>query len=209
MPRTKMSDEERSIRRKAAREKWRLANPEKDRLAKEKYDLANRAARNAKLKAQRAELRLLKPQKTQEEIEAARQAKLQKKREAQKAYVAANPEKITETRRRTTAKHRAARNAEKARWRRENPGKVLALTRKRQLAKIQRTPPWLSDDDYWMMSQAYELAAQRSKLFGFAWHVDHIIPLQGKDVSGLHVPLNLQVIPGSVNSQKGNRMEVV
>ena len=204
-----MPDEERSIRRKAAREKWRLANPEKDRLAKEKYDLANRAARNAKLKAQRAELRLLKPQKTQEEIEAARQAKLQKKREAQKAYVAANPEKITDTRRRTTAKHRAARNAEKARWRRENPGKVLALTRKRQLAKIQRTPPWLSDDDYWMMSQAYELAAQRSKLFGFSWHVDHIIPLQGKDVSGLHVPLNLQVIPGSVNSQEGNRMEVV
>jgi len=204
-----MSDEERTIRRKAAREKWRLANPEKDRLAKEKYDLANRAARNAKLKAQRAEAKTQKPQKTQEEIQAARQAKLLKKREANKAYRAANPEKIADTRRRTVAKHKAARNAEKAKWRRENPGKVLALTRKRQIAKIQRTPVWLSDDDYWLMSQAYELAAHRSKVFGFAWHVDHIIPLQGKNVSGLHVPLNLQVIPGSVNSQKGNRMEIV
>ncbi len=35
------------------------------------------------------------------------------------------------------------------------------------------------------------------------WSVDHVIPLQGKDVSGLHVPSNLQVMPLSDNSSKG------
>jgi hypothetical protein len=75
---------------------------------------------------------------------------------------------------------------------------------KRQAAKINRTPAWLMDDELWMIEQAYELAALRTKLFGFTWHVDHIVPLQGKMVSGLHVPNNLQVIPGFDNLRKAN-----
>ena len=39
------------------------------------------------------------------------------------------------------------------------------------------------------------------------WHVDHIIPFQGKTISGLHVPKNLQYLPKWVNSMKGNRWE--
>lgn len=133
---------------------------------------------------------------------------LAKKRATQKIYVEKNPEKIRATRKATVAKHRERRNLEKLEWRKRNAGKVLALTRKRQLAKRKRTPSWLTPDDFWMMSQAYELAALRTKIFGFQWHVDHIIPLQGDEVSGLHVPSNLQVIPGYENSRKGNRMEV-
>ena len=133
---------------------------------------------------------------------------LEKKNIAQKLYAKKNPEKIVATRKATMAKHREARNAEKAAWARKNAGRVLAWTRQRQLAKIQRTPAWLTDDDCWMIEQAYELAQLRTRLFGFPWHVDHKLPLRGKKVSGLHVPTNLQVIPGSENSRKGNRMEV-
>lgn len=81
--------------------------------------------------------------------------------------------------------------------------------RRRQAALLQRTPNWLTENDVWMMQQAYELASLRTKIFGFSWHVDHIIPLQGKLVSGFHTPYNLQVIPATENIAKLNRFEVV
>jgi hypothetical protein len=84
--------------------------------------------------------------------------------------------------------------------------KNSARTMKRLAAKLQRTPSWLSVDDNWMIDQAYELAAIRKKATGIPWDVDHIIPLQGKLVSGLHVPWNLQVIPASINRSKGNKI---
>jgi hypothetical protein len=94
-------------------------------------------------------------------------------------------------------------------YRKENLDKHAAKETKRRSAKINRTPEWLTEDDHWMIEQAYELAALRTKVFGFAWEVDHVLPLQGKMVSGLHVPRNLQVIPATLNRQKNNRYEVV
>jgi len=137
-----------------------------------------------------------------------RTALLEKKRTAQQKYRLENPEKIAGTVRRTYDKHRAARNAEKAAWARKNSGRVLAWTRQRQLAKVQRTPAWLTEDEHWMIEQAYELAALRTKLFGVAWHVDHVLPLRGKTVSGLHTPYNMRVILGSENCRKSNKHEV-
>ena len=80
-----------------------------------------------------------------------------------------------------------------------------ALSSKARADHYQRTPSWLTEDDIWMMDEAYELAKLRQQMTGFPWHVDHVIPLRGERVSGLHVPLNLQVIPALVNMRKGNR----
>jgi len=99
------------------------------------------------------------------------------------------------------ARHRTAGKQ----WKQENPGKVRANTIKRRLAKMHRTPAWLSPDDHWMIEQAYEIAALRTTMFGFSWHVDHTLPLQGELVSGFHVPTNLQVIPGVDNVRKANK----
>ena len=55
------------------------------------------------------------------------------------------------------------------------------------------------------IKELYKQAVIKSKETGIQWHVDHIIPLQGELVSGLHVPENLQVIPGIENVKKANR----
>lgn len=96
----------------------------------------------------------------------------------------------------------------KRRWYAEHLGRATALSTKRKAAVKQRTPKWLTADDWFIIKEMYELAALRTKMLGFPWEVDHIIPLQGDTVSGLHVPQNLQVIPRKLNRAKWNLYEV-
>ena len=132
-----------------------------------------------------------------------------KKNAQDAAYRQANKEKCTATIRQWREKNRALSNSYVRKAKAKNPAIVLANTVKRRLAKLHRTPFWLTTEDHWMIEQAYELAAVRAKLFGFSWHVDHVIPLQGKFVSGLHTPYNLQVIPGVENVRKSNTFGLV
>ena len=88
-----------------------------------------------------------------------------------------------------------------AQWRKDNPGKDLALSRKKKAAKINRTPPWADHDK---ITAVYEEAAALRAL-GVDVHVDHIIPLQGELVSGLHVHYNLRVILAADNLKKRNK----
>jgi hypothetical protein len=104
------------------------------------------------------------------------------------------------------AKNAVVLRIQKQEYQRNNLHIYAKIKAKRKAAQLNRTPAWLTPDDNWMIEQAYELAAIRTKMFGFSWHVDHIIPLQGKTVSGLHVPTNLQVIPAVDNIRKGNRV---
>lgn len=87
----------------------------------------------------------------------------------------------------------------------KNKAKLAAKTNKYRISKMHRTPKWVTDDDLWAIEQAYELATLRTRIFGFQWHVDHVVPLQGKLVSGLHVLHNLQVIPAWDNRSKSNK----
>ena len=97
--------------------------------------------------------------------------------------------------------------ATKKRWRDANKGKQVAQLQKRRAAKHSRTPEWLSQVQLKAIQLEYELAAWCTKVTGIIYHVDHIVPLRGKTVSGLHVPWNLQVIPATDNLAKGNRFE--
>ena len=87
-----------------------------------------------------------------------------------------------------------------------HPEMHLARTRKRQAALLQRVPKW--DPHAHLIIAKYQLATMLTKASGIIHHVDHIIPLQGRKVSGLHVFSNLRVIPGSDNVKKSNKFLV-
>lgn len=154
---------------------------------------------------------------TEEERKQAKKLQDQKYREKhrekvlarKRAYHAANKTKHSEN----MAEHyKANTDAYKQRakeWKANNRDKHNALCMLRHTRKLQATPLWLSEDDLWMIEEAYSLAQLREQLTGIKWHVDHIVPLQGKTVSGLHVPWNLQVITASANCSKRNSFRTV
>jgi len=93
------------------------------------------------------------------------------------------------------------------RYSKENPHIYQIANAKRRAARLNRTPIWLTDADHAEIRHIYKVAAQRTKKTGIEWHVDHIIPLRGKNVSGLHVPGNLKVVPALDNFRKGNKWD--
>lgn len=119
-----------------------------------------------------------------------------------KTWADANPERRSEILAKNREVHREERNSYNRTWFAENSDKRAAYQAKRKATILQRTPKWLTEDDLWMIEQAYELAKTRTAMFGFEWHVDHVVPLQGRQVSGLHTPINLAVIPGAENCRK-------
>ncbi len=85
----------------------------------------------------------------------------------------------------------------------DNKVVYVAKSAKRRAAKLLRTPDWLTEEDLFTIQEVYHLCELRSKATRVEHHVDHIIPLQGRDVSGLHVPSNLQIITKQENLAKG------
>lgn len=128
-----------------------------------------------------------------------------KESERYRNWRVANPDKV-----RAKNANWQARNWDKylaisAEWKKRNRAHTNAKCKERRLAQDQRTPKWLTEQDFAGIREFYLLADELSKAYGFPWHVDHIIPLKGQNVSGLHIASNLQVIPGSDNMRKGNR----
>jgi 5-methylcytosine-specific restriction endonuclease McrA len=109
-------------------------------------------------------------------------------------------------------KARAQREASK-RYRKAHPEKVKAIkaidTAKQRANKAQRSPSWLSQNQKDDIKEWYYAAQELSKIFPWKLHVDHIVPLRGNNVSGLHVAWNLQLLPAGVNLSKSNKLEEI
>lgn len=105
---------------------------------------------------------------------------------------------------RATESGRLRTRASIAAWKKRNPDTVLALWYTRAMAKEKRLPVWLSEQDIEGISAKYAMAKWLSEVVGIPYHVDHIAPLRGKLVSGLHTPENLCVMRGIDNLKKSN-----
>lgn len=91
-------------------------------------------------------------------------------------------------------------------WQVNNRAKVNSYNSYRRALELQATPKWLTASHKLHMECKYSLAAMLSKNTAEQHHVDHIVPLNGKTVCGLHVPWNLQVITAKENLSKSNRI---
>lgn len=132
------------------------------------------------------------------------------------AYVALNSEHIKERNRAYHQKNRLARNAARrlsrllnasrekaamAAWARTNVSRLNALSANRRARRIRAMPSWAN------VSRIYAIYAEARRLTkesGIPHDVDHIVPLKGKFVSGLHVETNLQILPAVLNRKKHN-----
>ena len=75
-------------------------------------------------------------------------------------------------------------------------------------ALLQATPPWLTPAQKQAIRAVYEEADRLTRETGVPHEVDHIVPLRGKVVCGLHVPWNLQVLTARRNRSKSSHFTV-
>lgn len=125
----------------------------------------------------------------------------------QQNYRARNKEKADAASRAWVERNKEHVAQRKRAWRQKNKAHVNAYNRTRKAAQKARVPCWVDDDLLWVINEIYLLAKLRTDMTGFNWHVDHIIPLHGRAVSGLHIPENMQVIPEILNLKKSNKYD--
>jgi hypothetical protein len=163
---------------------WRKANPER-------------------AKAQRRAQYRANPEKSKAQAVAWARANWDKVK-ARPSYNAITPARLA-TRKATSKANSNKLRAVAAAWAKANPGKHCAKSAKRHAAKLRRTPPWITKEQLVEIQSFYILAKEIQWLSEEVLEVDHIVPLQGENVSGLHVPWNLQILPKSINASKSNQ----
>lgn len=85
----------------------------------------------------------------------------------------------------------------------------LEKSARRRARKLQAVPPWVDEDHTKRIRSIYLACRNVSERSGKQHHVDHIVPLKGENVCGLHVWWNLRIVPAQENLSKGNRLEVL
>ena len=154
------------------------------------------------------------PEKYREKSRAARLKDPEKKRLACLKSYKKKQENIDDAeraRRRRNAERWRAQNIDKCRassqkFRKNNPHKNNEKEARRRASKVRATPFWLTFWEIAQIQEMYDLSIAISTQTGILHHVDHIIPLRGKNATGLHVPWNLRIIPADENRRKSNKL---
>ena len=139
---------------------------------------------------------------TAEEVKASRQA-THKKYYCKNKVVKAAKDKV----RRANPEIKKIEASQKKEWEINNRGMRRAINARRRAAKLNATPSWADPEiikgfyvDAKELEFMFQVSGEITKL-----HVDHIVPLQGELVSGLHNEFNLQIITAQDNFEKSNK----
>lgn len=89
-------------------------------------------------------------------------------------------------------------------WSKNNKDKLCAKSTRRRAQKLKATVGWSNTNNIQMV---YTEAMRLTEATGKKYTVDHIIPFQGKLVSGLHVENNLQILTSKENCKKHNHFD--
>ena len=123
--------------------------------------------------------------------------------QAKRKYYEANKENVI-------ARAQARPDEDKRRYKKthkvNNPDMYKEMTSLRRRRFRNATPKWLTDTHKMEIRLKYRLAIELSRATGERYAVDHIIPLHGENVCGLHVPWNLQVLTQKDNLAKYNKL---
>ena len=95
-------------------------------------------------------------------------------------------------------------NAQKRDYYKKNKSLYLAKNALARAVKLKATPSWLTDEHKEEMKNIYIVCKTVSSKTNKKHHVDHIVPLKGYNICGLHVPWNLAIIPQRMNLAKSN-----
>lgn len=125
-------------------------------------------------------------------------------RESSRLYREFNAEKVAESRKKYAKENREKVLESSRAYQKANRHKYAAWASKRRMISRQAEPSWLSCDHKKQIGLIWGLSELKTFVSGHPYEVDHIVPLQSKEVCGLHVPWNLQVVPRSDNRRKRN-----
>lgn len=118
-----------------------------------------------------------------------------------KAYYDANPESVAARSREYYQLRADAIKGRVRRWAANNPGKCAEYRARRRSA--QALSPWASQE---AVAAVYRLAREMTRETGVRHAVDHIYPLKGRQVCGLHCEANLRVVTEAENSRKSAKL---
>jgi hypothetical protein len=104
------------------------------------------------------------------------------------------------------AKNKEKRLLKSRNYAKNNPEKVALIVLKRRIKEKQCTPAWAKPSDF---TRIYKLRDRLNKEAGYIkYHIDHVIPINAKLATGLHVIQNLKITLATYNMSKQNKYEV-
>jgi hypothetical protein len=128
----------------------------------------------------------------------------EERKQVKRKYMAENKDKFKEYQKGWVKNNNKHVREYMLNWQKENPELFRHHSSKRKAAKLQAIPKFANLDK---IKEVYQEAAELQKQDGIPRHVDHIIPLQGKNVCGLHVETNLQILTAEENILKSNKFK--